>query len=115
MNDAQRLAVVRTVHTVIYVVMAVSTFVLLFAGVTGRTGPWLWLAMALLSVESVVFAGSGMKCPLSAVAVRYGAETGHVGDTLFPERCTRYTFRFFGTIMAIGLLLLAARWLGILR
>ena len=50
-----------------------------------------------------------------AEAVRYGAETGHVGDTLFPERCTRYTFRFFGTIMAIGLLLLAARWLGILR
>jgi hypothetical protein len=32
-----------------------------------------------------------------------------------PERFTRYTFRFFGTIMGIGLLLLVLRWLGIIR
>ena len=83
MTDAQRLTLVRAIHTAIYAVMAVSTFVLLYAGLTGCGGMLLWVAMALLGVEVVVFAGSGMKCPLTALAVRYGAETGHVFDTFF--------------------------------
>lgn len=115
MTDSQRLAVIRFVHTAIYVVMAASTLVLLHAGITGAFSPWLWVALVLLGFESIVFVGSGMKCPLTAVAVRYGARTGHVFDTLLPERFTRYTFRLFGTIMAAGLLLLALRWFGAMR
>jgi hypothetical protein len=114
MTHAQRLTLVRSIHSAIYIVMAISTFVLLYAGVTGSQGAWLWVALALLSVEVVVFVGSGMKCPLTAVDVRYGMETGHVFDTFLPEQLTRYTFRFFGAVMAVGLLLLAARRLDIL-
>lgn len=110
MTDAGRLAIIRTVHTAIYLVVAASTFVLLYAGITGQTGIWLWVALSLLAVETAVFTGFGFKCPLSALAVKYGARTGHVFDTFLPERVTRYTFRFFGTVMAIGLLLLVARW-----
>lgn len=47
----------RAVHTVIYVVMATSTFVVLYAGITGAMGAWLWLAAALVGVESAVFPG----------------------------------------------------------
>lgn len=114
MNNAQRLTLVRGVHTAIYIVMAASTFVLLYAGITGSEGAWLWAALALLGIEVIVFVGGGMKCPLTAIAVKYGATTGHVFDTFLPERFTRYTFRFFGTVMVIGLLLLAARRLGLL-
>jgi hypothetical protein len=114
MTNAQRLSLIRWIHTVIYIVMAVSTFVLLYAGITGATGTWLRVALGLLGIEVVVFAGNGMKCPLTAVAVRYGATTGHVFDTFLPERFTRYTFRFFGTVMVVALLLLAARWAGLL-
>lgn len=110
MTDAGRLAIIRAVHTAIYLVMAASTFVLLYAGITGQTGIWLWVVLTMLAVETAVFAGFGFKCPLSALAVKYGARTGHVFDTFLPERVTRYTFRFFGTVMAIGLLLLVARW-----
>ena len=66
MTDVQRLALVRGVHTAIYVVMAISTFVLLYAGVTGAQGGWLWVALGLLAIEVIVFAVSGMKCPVSA-------------------------------------------------
>jgi hypothetical protein len=114
MTNTQRLALVRGIHTAIYIAMAVSTFVLLYAGIIGSQGTWLWVALGLLAIEVVVFAGNGMKCPLTALAVKYGAKTGHVFDTFLPERLTRYTFRFFGTVMAIGLLLLVARWLGVL-
>ncbi|MFN8444996.1 MAG: hypothetical protein U0175_29690 [Caldilineaceae bacterium] len=114
MTDRQLLTLIRTIHTAIYLVMALSTFVLVYAGATGSQGIWLWLALALLAVEVVVFVGNGMRCPLTALAVRYGAETGYVFDTFLPEQATRYTFNFFGTVMVVGLGLLILRWVGFL-
>jgi hypothetical protein len=114
MTDRQRLAIIRTLHTVIYLVMATATFVLVYAGLTGAVGTWLWIALALLGVEVVVYLSNGLKCPLTALAVRYGAEGGYVFDTFLPERATRYTFNFFGTVMVVGLVLLILRWVGFL-
>ena len=114
MTDNQRLALIRGLHTAIYLVMAVSTFVLLYAGISGAQGAWLWIALALLGVEVVVYLSNGLRCPLTALAVRYGAETGYVFDTFLPERATRYTFGFFGTVMVVGLALLFLRWVGVL-
>ena len=48
----------------------------------------------------------------SKVAVRYGAEKGWAFDTFLPERATQYTFRFFGSLMLLDLVLLALRWAG---
>ena len=113
-SGRRRLALVRAVHTLIYLVMAACTFVLFYAGVTGRQGAWLRISMALLAVEVAVFVGNGLKCPLTALAVQYGAEKGYAFDTFLPERVTRYTFQFFTTVMVLGLVLLTLRWAGIL-
>jgi hypothetical protein len=110
MTDLQRLTILRAVHTAIYAVMASATLAVLYAGVTGAHGPWLWICLGLLSVEIVVFAGCGMKCPLTAVAVKYGATPQGAYDTLLPERFTRHTLHIFGPLIAVGLALLAARW-----
>jgi hypothetical protein len=114
MSDARRLALVRGIHTGIYFVMVGAILVLLYAGVTGYIGWWLWASLGLLAVEAVLFVGNGMKCPLTAIAVRYGAETGHAFDTFLPERITRNTFRFFGSLTVLGLARLAVRWMGLL-
>jgi hypothetical protein len=107
-RDARSLALVRALHTVIYVVMASAVFVVLFAGVTGRQGPWLWIALGLVAVESVVFAAAGLRCPLTAVVARYsGGAT--VSDTFFPARLTRHTFRVFGPLILLGVALLLWR------
>jgi hypothetical protein len=110
LGRAQRLALVRLIHTAIYLVMASSVFVVLYSGITGAGGPWLWVAAGLVITESLVFTVSGMKCPLTAVAVRYGAGKGELFDTFLPERLTRYTLRVFGPLILLGFLLLGARW-----
>ncbi|MDP3660004.1 hypothetical protein [Phenylobacterium sp.] len=114
MTDAQRLTVVRTAHTVIYLVMASAAFTLLYAGVSGKHGRWLWAAVMLMGVEIVVFVSSGMRCPLTAIAERNGATRTGVSDTLLPERLTRHTLVFFGPLIALAFALLAARlfWFG---
>lgn len=110
MSNSNKLRAVRFVHTVIYVVMVVAIFLILVSGLTGVTGVWLWVALSLLAIESAVFALYGFKCPLTTMAVRYGATTGHVFDTFLPEKFTRRTFQVFGSLMVIGLLLLSVRW-----
>ncbi|MDR3510006.1 MAG: hypothetical protein P4L73_00090 [Caulobacteraceae bacterium] len=109
--QARPLAAVRTVHTVIYLVMAASTFFVIYAALAGVRGEGLWVSLGLLTIESVVFVGNGLKCPLSAVAVRYGAGKGPLFDTFLPEKITRHTFQVFGPLIFLGLVLLGARWL----
>jgi len=113
-GNACALAFVRGVHTAVYLVMVAAIGVLLYAGATAYAGPLLWVALALLGTETVVFVGNGFTCPLTQVAVRLGAETGHAFDTFLPERATRYTFRFFGTLMVMGLAMLGLRVAGVL-
>jgi hypothetical protein len=110
MASPKRLFLIRLLHTAIYVVMAVSALLVLFAGVTGARGPWLAPALVLVLLESIVFIGFGLKCPLTAVVARH-ADGAPVSDTLMPERLTRHTFKVFGPIFAVGLGLLALRWL----
>ena len=112
MTDAQRLTWVRALHTAIYVVMAASSVFVLYAAIAGVHGPWLWTAAGLVLIESVVFLGNGLKCPLTAVAARYAGPAGGVSETFLPERLTRHTFKVFGPIIVVGFVLLAARLLG---
>ena len=112
MSYARRLQWVRGIHSLIYVTMALSTLVVVFAGATGAQGAWLWLALSLLGVEVVAFVGNGLECPLSALAVTLGAERGGAFETFLPERLARHTFVFFGSLLGVGLSMLAARWLG---
>ncbi|HEY9218705.1 MAG TPA: hypothetical protein VIO94_11690 [Phenylobacterium sp.] len=105
---------VRTLHTAIYGVMASAAFALLYAGVSGAHGRWLWVAAVLMTLEVAVFTASGMRCPLTAIAARNGAEGDGGSDTFLPERLTRHTARVFGPLLLVALVLLLGRfwWFG---
>ncbi|RYF92231.1 MAG: hypothetical protein EON95_13135 [Caulobacteraceae bacterium] len=90
--------------------MACAILAVLWAGLSGASGPWLWLAGALAAAEAVVFVASGMKCPLTGLASRYGMPPGGA-DTWLPERLTRHTLAVFGPLLALGVGLLALRTL----
>jgi hypothetical protein len=113
-RQAWKLLLVRWIHTLIYLVMVAAIALLLYAGITGYGGVGLWVSIGLLAAETAVFVGNRMKCPLTALALRCGAEKGYAFDTLLPERFTRCTFRLFGSLMAIGLALMVLRWTGVL-
>ena len=113
MTDAMRLSIVRGVHTAIYVIMASSVVAVFFAGLVGTSGFWLFAAVVLVVIEASVFVGSGMKCPLTAVAMKYGATPG--ADTFLHEQFTRHTLKVFGLLIVLSFVLIVARWSGVLR
>lgn len=109
MTDDRRLFLVRALHTLIYVVMASATLAVFWAGVTGARGPWLKPALILAGLEALVFAVSGMRCPLTAVVARYDPRGGETSDTFFPKAITRHTLAVFGPLLAIGVIGLLLR------
>jgi hypothetical protein len=80
----------------IYLVSATVSFVVLFAALTDRHGLWFSAALSLVSLEMVIFIAAGMKCSLTALAVKYGASSARPADTFLPETPTRHTLAVFG-------------------
>lgn len=109
MTHAQILLLIRTAHTIIYCIMAASVVGILLSALVGYVGPWLIVALILVGIESVVFVASGLRCPLTDLARRYGAEKGYAFDTFLPEALAKHTFRFFGALLVLGLVGLTLR------
>ena len=86
-HQANRTAVtvVKVVHTLAWVSIESCVVYVLAAGALGRTDRRVAVAGAVVAGESLVFAGNGMRCPLTDVAERYGAERGSVTDIYLPR------------------------------
>ena len=97
------LTLIRGVHTVIYIILAASVCLLLFAALTAYSGPLVITAAVAVAIEVTVFTANGFQCPLTNLAREYGAEEGKGYATVLPERITRQTFRMFGTLLALGI------------
>ena len=109
MRSTRPLLAIRTVHTVIYVLMASAVLYVFTAGLLGFFNGVVVLALLVVGIEVIIFTMNGCMCPLTALAIRYGATKGYAFETWLPEKATRFTFRFFGVVLALGLLLLLGR------
>ncbi|MBU1174957.1 MAG: hypothetical protein KKH72_06095 [Alphaproteobacteria bacterium] len=115
LTDTQMLFAIRLVHTIIYVVNGTACFILLYAGITGRTGAWLWVALVLVAIETAVMLANGVKCPISPIADRYGArKDGFVYDVFIPTFLSRYTFEFFTVVVLLAGAFAGLRWIGLI-
>lgn len=115
LTDAQMLFLVRLVHTIIYVVNGTACFVLLYAAITWQTGTWLWIALALVAIETVIMFANGISCPISPIADRYGADkNGFIYDVFIPTFFTRWTFEFFTVVVLAAGAIAGLRLIGVI-
>jgi len=105
-NYKTRLLVIKTLHTIIYLVVVTAISYILYAGLVEKYDPVLWISLGVVGIEGIVFLASGMKCPLTTIAQRYGDPRGYVGDLIFSQKTSNLLFRTFEVALAIGLLIL---------
>ncbi|WP_427115395.1 hypothetical protein [Pseudarthrobacter scleromae] len=86
-TEANQAAVVaiKAVHTLAWLSIESCVVYLLITGLAGRTDKRAGLAAAVVTTETLVFAGNGFRCPLTGLAKRYGAESGSVTDIYLPR------------------------------
>ena len=115
LSDAQMLFAIRLIRTIIYVVNGTACFVLLYAAISWQAGIWLWIALALVAIETVIMLSYRFRCPISPYAERYGARPdGFIYDVFIPTFFSRFTFEFFSAVVLLAIAIAALRWFGIL-
>ena len=104
LQPATALRVVKTVHTVVWAVMAGA---ILAIPVLAWYGFWFSAAalIALVVVECLVLAFNRMRCPLTDVAARYTDDRRDNFDIYLPLWLAKYNKLIFGTLFVLGLVL----------
>lgn len=94
--------------------MVISIFYIVYAGITKTYDIILYISLSLITIEGIVYLGNKMVCPLTTLAKKYGdPNKGYVGDTFFPESFTNLTFKIFGSILFLGIIILIINMLKI--
>jgi hypothetical protein len=110
LDSARKLFLVRALHTGIWFAFATTIIALPFVALWGDAQFGLWLA-AFISIEVVVLLANRMRCPLRDVAGRYTEDRADGFDIYLPGWLAARTKIIFTPILALGLALLALRFL----
>jgi hypothetical protein len=99
------IALVKGVHTAVFLAELAAIGWLVVTGLVGRRDRSVALAATAVALETAVFVGNGMVCPLTPLAERLGATRGAVTDIFLPATVARTI-----PIWSGALVVLAASW-----
>lgn len=107
------LFLIKSVHSLIFFVVSAAIFYVWYAIFTDTQNTLLWLSVATIILETVIYLGNGVRCPLTNLAKKYGDETGNdlILDIFLPVWFIPLIPRICGTLAVVGLLTLFAQLL----
>ncbi|MCC3273258.1 hypothetical protein MUK71_03685 [Arthrobacter zhangbolii] len=83
------LRAVKALHTFLWFTIEACMLYVLYAGFRRQSDRRAGIAAAVVAAETLVFAGNGFHCPLTAVARDLGDSTGSVTDIYLPRWLAR--------------------------
>ena len=102
LSDNQKLVIIKSVHTLIWLVFVGLIFFILYSGITGRINTLTWIAIGIIIIEGLVLLLFRMYCPLTLIARKYSESEAHNFDIYLPEIIAKYNKEIFTTIYLIG-------------
>jgi hypothetical protein len=79
------LATIKAVHTAAWFSIESCVLYVIYSGFKGRSDRRAAIAAGVVAAETLVFAGNGLRCPLTDVAEHLGAEQASVTDLYLPR------------------------------
>jgi hypothetical protein len=98
-------AVIKLVHTAIFLVNLSAIGWLVATGLTGRRDRTVAVAATAVAIESAAFILNDGVCPLTQMTERYGAASGSVSDIFLPDAVARTIPIWTTSLVVLGLLL----------
>jgi hypothetical protein len=104
---------IKFIHTIVFLTISTAILYVWYAIFTGTVGPLLTISVGLILLEIVVYLGSGLRCPLTKLALHYGDTTGndYIADIFLPSWAARFIPMVCGPLAFIGLVVLLVQWL----
>jgi hypothetical protein len=105
MNSNQKLTLVKSVHTLIWIVFNVVIFYMLYAVIRNKIDIWVWLGYGLVLLEGMILLAFKFFCPLTLIARKYSDSKKDNFDIYLPNWLAKYTKLIYTSIMVIILIL----------
>ena len=103
------LVAIKLAHTLIWAVLAGCIVALPLLGFLRRFR-WAAILTALILLECAVLAANHGRCPLTDLARHFTADRADNFDIYLPNWLARYNKSIFGTLFAVGELVVVACW-----
>ncbi|MEP6986326.1 MAG: hypothetical protein ABI970_12055 [Chloroflexota bacterium] len=108
---------IKTLHTLIFLLMSAAILVVLYCGLTRTYNLWLVVALAAVILECGVFLANNRRCPLTKWARDYGDTTGNdwIADIFLPAWFAPKIPLLCGGLFVVSLIVLAVNFLLLVR
>jgi hypothetical protein len=109
MNAANRLLVIKWIHTLIWVFFVLVIFYILYSGIFNEINRYTWIGIGLIVGEGIVLLIFNMFCPLTVMARKYSDSKKDNFDIFLPNWLAKYNKLIFTTLYLIGVILVLIR------
>lgn len=109
MSNRNKLYLIKSIHTAVWLFFVSVIFHVLWSGITGFISVCTWIAIALVLVEGLTLALFHGKCPLTVIARRYSNSNKHNFDIFLPEWLAHYNKLIFTILYLVGVILVIAK------
>ena len=99
------LTTIKTVHTIIWAIMASASLYILYAGITNMFNTLLVISISLIMIETFILLINKWTCPLTPLARRYTTDDNPNFDIYLPNWLAKYNKIIFGIVFIIGIIL----------
>ena len=111
MTQQVKLALIKTLHTVIWVFFNVVIFYLLYAVLADKIDKWIWICLGLLALEAMVLFTFKKVCPVTLIARKYSDSQKHNFDIYLPEWLAKHNKTIYSAVVLVAILILVFRLL----
>ena len=106
MKAATNLILIKSIHTLIWIIFVVTIGFVLWSGISANISIYSWLGVGAVLIEVLVLAIFRGSCPLTKIARRYSNSKSDNFDIYLPAWLAKYNKQIFGTLFLIGLALM---------
>src|SRR5207344_3385366 len=112
MNDQNRLILLKSLHTLVWVFFNVVIFYLLYAVIVNKIDRWVWICLGLILLEGLILLIFKSFCPITVVARKYSDSDKANFDIYLPNWLAKYNKQIYTAFVLIAVLILIYRLLG---
>jgi hypothetical protein len=104
-----KLLIIKTIHTIIWLFYNVVIFYLLYAVIMNKIDLLVWICVGLVGLEGIVLLLFKMFCPLTIIARKYSDSTKDNFDIFLPNWLAKYNKIIYTSIFGIAIIILLYR------
>lgn len=112
MTRQYALFTIKLIHTVAFLLISACILYMLYCGLTQQITPLLPFAIIIVIAEMTVYTLNRFRCPLTALARRYGDGEGHdfIADLFLPHWFIPWVVPLCTALVVVAGLSLAVTW-----